>query len=163
MRRLASTPVLIVLFCLCVVAVAVLGAQLAGVQLGSRAAGPPTPAPRPAATRVAAISEECVITTAGRRFVKSVLLTVANDPLTVRSGHTICLAAYTVPHMKVSLSVFGTTRAGVTDAKGVLALLFTAPSVSAPTKYVYLCHVADRRPDGTVIDLPGSERFRVIP
>jgi hypothetical protein len=161
MRRLTATPMLLVLFCLCIAAIVVLGAQLVGAQPGTRTATPPPRAT--AGTGKAAPSDNCTIRHAVPRYVQSALLTVANDPLSVRSGQTICLEAYTLPHTKVSMNVFGSTKSGTTSAKGEIGFLYTAPHVAAPTKFVYLCYVAQRQPNGTVVQLPGTQRFRVIP
>src|SRR5690242_16272757 len=108
MRRLTATPVLLVLLCLCIAAIVVLGTQLVGAQPGTRTAAPPHPRATVAKVK-AAPSDSCVIRHAVPRYVQSVLLTVANDPLSVRSGHTICVAAYTLPRTKVTMNVFGTT------------------------------------------------------
>jgi hypothetical protein len=161
MRRLTTTPVLLVLLCLCIAAIVVLGTQLVGAQPGTRTATPPSRAT--AGTGKATPSDNCTIGHAVPRYVQSVLLTVANDPLSVRSGHTICLAAYTLPRTKVTMDVFGKTKSGTTNGKGAIGFLFTAPHVETPTKFVYLCYVAQRQPNGTVVELPGSQRFRVIP
>jgi hypothetical protein len=162
MRRLTATPVLLVLLCLCIAAIVVLGTQLVGAQPGTRTAATP-PSRATVATVKAAPSDNCTIGHAVPRYVQSTLLTVANDPLSVRGGHTICLAAYTLPRTKVTMDVFGTTKSGTTNAKGAIGFLFTAPHVEVPTKFVYLCYVAQRQPNGTVVQLPGSQRFRVIP